>query len=136
GRRCHRGSAMIKEWRFLANEGQEEEGLGHAGIETFKGSPYPGLARESAQNSLDACLKDQDGAHLPIRMVFRQQMVQRSSIPGVEALQRTLEACLDRSKARGIKKDSTFFENACAAVRQPQISILSVEDYGTTGLVG
>lgn len=25
---------MLLEWRFLTNEGQEEEGLGHAGIET------------------------------------------------------------------------------------------------------
>ena len=127
---------MNIEWRFLANEGQEEEGLGHAGIETFKGSPYPGLARESAQNSLDACLKAHDGAHLPIRMVFRQQMVPRISIPGIEALQQTLDACLARSKVRGIKKDSVFFENACAAVRRQAISVLAVEDYGTTGLVG
>lgn len=49
---------MALEWRFLTNEGQEEEGLGHAGIETFKGSPFPGIARESAQNSLDACPED------------------------------------------------------------------------------
>lgn len=127
---------MTLEWRFLTNEGQEEEGLGHAGIETFKGSPFPGLARESAQNSLDACLKDEDGGHLPIRMVFRQMMVARNSIPEVEALQQTLDACLSRSKGRGIRKDTQFFEIACEAIRKPQISVLTVEDYGTTGLVG
>lgn len=32
-------------WNFLPNPGREEEGLGHAGIETFKGSPYPGIAQ-------------------------------------------------------------------------------------------
>src|SRR5690606_39082075 len=103
---------MTLEWRFLTNEGQEEEGLGHAGIETFKGSPYPGLARESAQNSLDACLKDKNLSPLPIRMAFRQQTVPRNSIPGVEALQSTLDACLTRSKGRGLRKDALFFEIA------------------------
>lgn len=127
---------MTLEWRFLTNEGQEEEGLGHAGIETFKGSPFPGLARESAQNSLDACLKDADGGHLPIRMVFRQTIVPRGSIPEVETLQKTLDACLSRSKSRGIRKDTQFFEIACEAIRKPKISVLTVEDYGTSGLVG
>lgn len=127
---------MALQWRFLTNEGQEEEGLGHAGIETFKGSPFPGLARESAQNSLDACLKGPGGEHLPIRMVFRQQSVPRDSIPEVSALQDTFNACLARSKARGIRKDAQFFELACDAIRKPTINILTVEDYGTTGLVG
>lgn len=127
---------MRLEWRFLTNEGQEEEGLGHAGIETFKGSPYPGLARESAQNSLDACLKTPEGSHQPIRMVFRQQMVARESIPEVAALQQTLDACLSRSKDRKIRKDTLFFELACDAIRKPLISVLTVEDYGTTGLIG
>lgn len=127
---------MTLEWRFLTNEGQEEEGLGHAGIETFKGSPYPGLAREGAQNSLDACLKTEDGSHFPIRMVFRQQTVSRNSIPEVETLQSTLDACLARSRQRGIRKDTLFFEIATRTLRQPSISVLTVEDYGTTGLLG
>jgi len=127
---------MTLQWRFLTNEGQEEEGLGHAGIETFKGSPYPGLARESAQNSLDACLKAEDRSHLPIRMVFRQQTVPRESIPGIEALQSTLDACLARSKGRGIRKDALFFEIATKTLRQSAISVMTVEDYGTTGLIG
>src|SRR5690606_7489692 len=127
---------MTLEWRFLTNEGQEEEGLGHAGIETFKGSPFPGLARESAQNSLDACLKDDHGGHLPIRMVFRQMSVPRASIPVADALQEALDACLERSRSRRIRKDTQFFELACAEIRRPAISILAVEDYGTTGLIG
>src|SRR5690606_33305818 len=127
---------MTLEWRFLSKEGQEEEGLGHAGIETFKGSLYPGLARESAPNSLDACLKAEDGSRLPIRMVFRQQSVPRDTIPEVDKLQQTLEACLSRSKQRGIRKDKLFFEIATDALRQPSVNVLTVEDYGTTGLIG
>lgn len=127
---------MTLEWRFLTNEGEEEEGLGHAGIETFKGSPYPGLARESAQNSLDARLKGGDEARQPVRMVFRQQNVSRESIPEVDALQRTLEACLAKSRHRGLRKDTLFFEIANDVLRQPTISILTVDDYGTTGLLG
>jgi hypothetical protein len=127
---------MLLEWRFLTNEGQEEEGLGHAGIETFKSSPYPGLARESAQNSLDARLKTSEDPHEPIRMIFRQQMVSRDSIPEVQELQQALDACLARSRDRKTRKDTLFFELACEAIRKPMISILTVEDYGTTGLIG
>jgi hypothetical protein len=130
------GSAMTPDWRFLNNEGQEEEGLGHAGIETFKGSPYPGLARECAQNSLDACEKTPDGNHLPVRMLFRHRSVPRESIPSVESLEQALAACLARSKERKIAKDKSFFERACDAIRKDKISVLTVEDYGTTGLVG
>ncbi|WP_457489178.1 hypothetical protein, partial [Tardiphaga sp. P5_C10] len=58
-------------WKFLPNPGLEEEGLGHAGIETFKGSPFPGVARECSQNSLDAAAKAQDQDSNTVHLVFR-----------------------------------------------------------------
>jgi hypothetical protein len=49
---------------FLKNEAGEEEGLGDAGIETFRDAPYASCARETGQNSRDA------EKALPVRMTF------------------------------------------------------------------
>ena len=41
-------------WNFPSNNYGMVYGIGEAGIETFKGTPYKSLAREICQNSLDA----------------------------------------------------------------------------------
>src|SRR4051812_7306889 len=97
-------------WKFLPNPGLEEEGLGHAGIETFKGSPYPGIARECSQNSLDAAARLPDGASTPVHLVFRLLSVQASEIPGLAELRNTLKTCLAQWKNQ--KKEKEFFERA------------------------
>lgn len=123
-------------WEFLPNPGREEEGLGHAGIETFKGSPYPGIARECSQNSLDAAARRPDGTPEPVHLVFRLLSVPASEIPGLGALKKALQVCLDQAKARGLKKDKDFFERALRVAGAAHIPVLSIEDYGTTGLIG
>jgi hypothetical protein len=121
-------------WGFLPNPGREEEGLGHAGIETFKGSPYPGIARECSQNSLDAAARLPDGSSDRVHLVFRLLSVPASDIPGLDALKDTLRTCLAQWKDQ--KKEREFFERAIKVAEQSRIPVLSVEDYGTTGLVG
>lgn len=123
-------------WEFLPNPGREEEGLGHAGIETFKGSPYPGIARECSQNSLDAAATMQDGAARPVHLIFRHLSLPSSEIPDLQNLKKTLQACLDQAKARNLKKDKEFFERAIRVAGHTHIPVLSIEDFGTTGLVG
>jgi hypothetical protein len=123
-------------WEFLPNPGREEEGLGHAGIETFKGSPYPGIARECSQNSLDAAARHPDGTPEPVHLVFRLLSVPASEIPGLGALKNALQACLDQAEARRLKKDKDFFQRALRVAEAAHIPVLSIEDYGTTGLLG
>jgi len=123
-------------WEFLPNPGREEEGLGHAGIETFKGSPYPGIARECSQNSLDAAAHRSDETSEPVHLVFRVLSVPASEIPGLAALRATLQVCLDQAKSRNLKKDKEFFERAVRVAGRTHIPVLSIEDYGTTGLIG
>jgi len=124
----------MAEWDFLSNPGREEEGLGHAGIETFKGSPYPGIARECSQNSLDAAARLPDGKSESVHLVFRLISVPASEIPGLIELKSTLRTCL--SQWREQKKEREFFERASKVAEQARISVLSIEDYGTTGLIG
>lgn len=123
-------------WEFLPNPGKEEEGLGHAGIETFKGSPYPGIARECSQNSLDAAARRSDGASEPVHLVFRLLSAPASEVPGLQDLKSTFAACRKQAKVRNLKKDKEFFEHAAMIADSPSIPVLLMEDYGTTGLVG
>lgn len=126
----------MSDWKFLPNEGGEEEGLGHAGIETFKGSPYSGIARECSQNSLDAAAKLPDGNPHPVRLIFRYHDLPRDQIPGIESLKKTLLMCLEQARVRKLKKDTEFFERAIQVITEPHIPVLTIEDYGTTGLEG
>lgn len=126
----------MEKWVFLPNPGREEEGLGHAGIETFKGSPYPGIARESSQNSLDAAARTPDGTASAVHLVFRRLEIPANEIPGIADLRATLKSCLTQATQRNLKKDREFFEKALLIAQQASLPILSVEDYGTTGLVG
>lgn len=127
---------MTNDWQFLPNLADEEDGLGHPGIETFTSAPFSGIARESAQNSLDAALRNAGGNPQPIRLAFRRISVPREEIPGIDSLTVTLEACLERSRRRELKKDIEFFEQACRVVQRQQVHVLLVEDYGTVGLRG
>lgn len=121
-------------WEFLPNPGREEEGLGHAGIETFKGSPYPGIARECSQNSLDAAARLPDGSSAAVHLVFRVLSIQASEIPGLAELRGTLRSCLSQWKDQ--KKEREFFDRAVKVSELTRIPVLSIEDYGTTGLIG
>lgn len=123
-------------WKFLPNPGLEEEGLGHAGIETFKGSPFPGVARECSQNSLDAAAKAQDQSASMVHLVFRLLDVPAGDIPGLTDLASSVRACLSQAKSKKRKKETEFFTRAAALVDQQTIPVLLVEDYGTTGLLG
>lgn len=123
-------------WEFLPNPGKEEEGLGHAGIEIFKGSPYPGIARECSQNSLDAAARRPDETSEPVHLVFRLLLAPASEVPGLQELKGTFAACLKQAKTRNHTKDKEFFERAIRIADSPSIPVLLMEDYGTTGLVG
>lgn len=123
-------------WEFLPNPGREQEGLGHAGIETFKGSPFPGIARECSQNSLDAAARRSDGSIEPVHLVFRLLNVPAADVPGLAALRDTLSACLAQAQSSGLKKELEFFQRAVSVASSHHVPVLSIEDYGTTGLRG
>ena len=60
-------------WDF-PNSGGTVKGIADAGIETFKGSLLPSLARETCQNSLDAAIGDERSVVAPRAML---------AIPGI-----------------------------------------------------
>jgi hypothetical protein len=112
---------------FLKNEAGEREGLGDAGIETFKDAPYASCAREAGQNSRDAF-------HiLPVRLTFNLLHVPQRKFPDHARLRSAVEAC---AAAAENEKEGEFFANALALLDRPFLPVLNVSDYNTTGLTG
>ena len=80
---------------FLSNDAGEEEGLGHAGMETFRDAPYSSLGREHGQNSLDARATD------PVKVTIDLIHVPAAEYPDLATLRQTVERCLARAVRAG-----------------------------------
>ncbi len=122
----------MPELRFKQNEAMEDEGLGHAGIETFKDSPYASLARECGQNSADARANEKE----PVLLTFDCINVKADELPSKNDYLKTIDACLDKAKSTGVEKELAFFNGAKNSLSQEFIKVLKIADYKTTGLIG
>ena len=90
---------MMK-WNFPSNNYGMVYGIGEAGIETFKGTPYKSLAREICQNSLDAKrTKDK-----PVLVEFSESEICFRDIPDFQKLNQALELCRVFWKKQNNKK--------------------------------
>ena len=123
---------MAIEWNFPSNNYGTLNGIGEAGIETFKGAPYRSLAREICQNSLDARMSK----NKPVRVVFSLSSIQSCDIPRFDALREALSRCLQFWKEQGNEKTIAFFREATSVASQTTIDLLRISDFNTTGLTG
>lgn len=115
---------------FLHNEANENEGLGDAGIETYRDTPYASTARECGQNSMDAARDN------PVIVHFDLIHVPKSEIPCHEKLESALMACLGKARDQAIEKEVDFFDGALATIRNDSIEVLRISDFNTKGLLG
>ena len=113
--------------RFLTNEAGEKEGLGDAGIETFRDTPYASCAREAGQNSRDAAKQ------LPVRMTFDIRRLGHHEFPSRSKLSEAIDACMAEASQ---DRETAFFTNAVEVISQPLIPVLEIADINTTGLTG
>ncbi|GAB2884783.1 hypothetical protein GCM10027202_11700 [Microvirgula curvata] len=114
-------------FEFLPNQAGESEGLGDAGIETFRDSPYASCGREAGQNSADAAID------YPVRMTFDVLTLPTSELPGITVLKDTVQRCLIDAKQ---EKDKDFFLQAKELLGKQTTKILRISDYNTKGLTG
>lgn len=114
---------------FLTNEADEKEGLGDAGIETFRDAPYGSCAREAGQNSRDANLNNDN----PVRMTFDVLQIPAKEIPSINSLSSALDCCGNNASG---EKERDFFKNAMGVVGKEKIPVLRIADYNTKGLMG
>ncbi len=119
-------------WNFPSNNYGTLNGIGEAGIETFKGTPYRSLAREICQNSLDARMSEDK----PVIVEFSYCEIPMSVVWGYGELKDAIENCLDFWKKQKNKKTVDFFRKAVKVIRQETIPILRISDFHTTGLLG
>ena len=116
--------------QFINNEAEEDEGLGHAGIETFKDAPYASIARECGQNSSDARLSE------PVELNFDLLEVSSDHVPALEVFRGAVASCLKKSEDLGEEKSTDFFTNAERLVNAESLKVLRISDANTKGLRG
>ena len=120
-------------WRFPGNGGGDTSGLNIGDIETFSDNPIRSLAREIAQNTIDARINSNSD---PARLEFKLFDIKNTEIPGYYDLLKEVRNCIDYwtefgSKATVEKLD--FIENE---LKKENITCLRISDFNTTGLVG
>lgn len=123
---------MAVEWSFPSNNYGTLNGIGEAGIETFKGAPYRSLAREICQNSLDA----RASGSKPVRVVFSLSSIASRDVPSFEKLRDAFSRCLQFWKEQRNEKTVVFFQQATDVASQGTIDLLRISDFNTTGLTG
>jgi hypothetical protein len=117
-------------FEFPFNDADENEGLGDAGIETFRDAPYASCAREAGQNSRDAGNRE---LAKPVRLTFNVLEIKPDDFPDYERLHSALSSCLEQAKD---EKEKDFFANALKVSSGEVISVLRIADYNTSGLTG
>lgn len=123
---------MTGSWNFPSNNFGTLTGIGEAGIETFKGSPYSSLAREICQNSMDARVNINE----PVVIEFSSFFIKSKDIPDYDNLHNAVSLCLKFWTEQANKKTIDFFNNAKSIIESETISVLRISDYNTTGLQG
>lgn len=119
-------------WNFPSSNFGTLNGIGEAGIETFKGTPYKSLAREICQNSLDA----KDGSGNPVIVEFSCSQEDPHSFRDYATLSKAIDSCLHFWTKNNNKKTIDFFKNAQKVAERQKVSILRISDFNTKGLTG
>ncbi|WP_129590604.1 hypothetical protein [Stutzerimonas stutzeri] len=114
---------------FPLDTAGEHDGLGDAGIETFRDSAYASCAREAGQNSRDAAVSNSS----PVRVAFNLLHIPTSEFPAKSRLEIALKACLKEAHE---EKEVDFFTNALAVLNKDTVPVLHIADYSTLGLIG
>lgn len=113
---------MKYNWYFPLTDGGQTNGISHAGIETFSGTPLKSLAREICQNSLDAIA---DKMH-PCVVEFSFFEIPTKNIPGYEKIQETIKSIESFWEEANEVKIKTFVENAKKILKEDTIPVARI----------
>ncbi|ASS74801.1 hypothetical protein CIG75_07295 [Tumebacillus algifaecis] len=118
-------------WKFpLLNHGQII-GLNDSGVETFRNDLIDSLAREIIQNSCDA--RDEQAEH-PVEVHFELLSLPTEKLPGRDRLIQVFQSA--RLVWAHLPDSCKFFDHALDLIQRPEIPMLKISDYQTTGLTG
>lgn len=130
-------------WKFSPYNGRVN-GLNDAAENTFANDAITGFVREVIQNSVDAAQDDSI-----VRVVFKLDVLKGSALEVLQLAEKYIEAGLSAAEHKANDRHSknqelglldrnelAFFHRAKEALSQPEVSVLGIHDYGTTGLTG
>ena len=115
-------------WRFPELDGGAIDGFNDAGLQMFKSNPLQFLTRETIQNALDAAVDQETTVN------FRMFNLNWLKFPKGPEFLKAIQSCLESYP--DIKNSTEFFQNAVRVIKNNFISVLAIEDTGTSGLVG
>jgi hypothetical protein len=120
-------------FRFVESLDRSLEGINDAGIETFAGSRLASLAREQAQNSLDAKNSDASG---PVGVEYKLIAINRTDLPGADELSESIDRAISywSEGVREHKKTIQILRKAKRTLAKERINMLRISDRNTTGL--
>jgi hypothetical protein len=119
--------------KFIGNPANEGEGISDAGIETYRKNPLHAVARETGQNSRDAADKN---SNVPVVVEIQRVEINSAEIPNLAEYRKTVDACLREAEEEEDVKEISFFRQARELLSRPEIPVLKICDYNTTGLTG
>jgi hypothetical protein len=120
-------------WEFPVDGAGEIEGLNGGDIETFLDNPLFSIAKESAQNSLDARLNKKK----PVILEFQSFNIKKEDFPDYNTFNKILENLINFwGKLKKDKSAEKFFEKAKEILNAENILCLRISDFNTIGLSG
>ena len=118
-------------WRFPPTNGGISTGINDPGMAHFTGQPLGSLARETIQNSLDACLNPGDPVHVSFELFeFNLDEVER------DELATAIDSCRNAATGEGHSMEDAALGEAAKSVKSKMIPFLRISDRNTTGLFG
>ena len=118
-------------WRFPPTNGGLSTGIHDPGMAHFTGEPLASLARETIQNSLDACLDHTEPVHVSFELLeFDLDEV------GRDELTRAIEACRTAAAMNSYPVEAAVLDEAAQCAEASLIPCLRISDRNTTGLQG
>jgi hypothetical protein len=128
-----REKANIFDLHFPRSMGGEERGPVDPGAEHFRGNPLGSLARECAQNSIDA--RDPSKGE-PVLLRFSIEEVAATDVPTLKTeLAEAWRSATERW-AGGSGSAAQVFKDAEHALGLDRVQVLVISDYNTKGLTG
>ena len=124
-------------WEHAIDSSNTYAGINDAGIETFRGDPVNGFAREGVQNSFDAAVSKTGGDH-KVKIILSHIDVATDSIPGIEELKNNILLAQNTSHEKypdnRDQRNDQFYKKALNLLKQDSISVFQLTDLNTTGM--
>lgn len=120
-------------WNFESSSSGDVEGLNDGGVETFRDDHLLSLAKESAQNSLDA----RQDKNKPVILEFKTFEIETKEFPDINSFKEMLNLQIEYwKKAKRDSSSEQFFKKAKNILDSKKITCLRISDFNTTGLDG